>query len=181
MKIFRTWPDVIPEGRTGYVVDEIPHYDLHMYDMRKIVELKEDILCIEWDLAFDKDEFLTFIDHAKEQPERVIVAPYRHYPEITGRPTAIWAHRRLDENGQVIFIEEGEPTCHLFGFGMTYLPYKLLRGFCDDFLVRNPLAELDDYLFSQWHYEHADDREVPITWDVRPVHLHFSTRGICDG
>lgn len=189
MKLIRTWPAKIPEGRTGYVVDQIPHVALTNYDMRQVINTGDDILCIEWDLALDKADLITFMEHIDEDPKRVIVAPYKHYPEANpGMDHAQWAHRRFlvddpPRTAPVRYescppVQDDDPFCHIFGFGMVYLPHEELRRFAEDYLVNNPNGQLNDQEFAEWHYRTSDNYEVPICWDVRPVHLHYSTKGL---
>jgi hypothetical protein len=195
MKIRRSWPAKIPEGRTGYVVDALPRFEVDNYDVRGLAELDDDVLLLEWDIAIGKDQLRAFVDRVKQEPARVLVAPYRVYHEggsgrLFNPPKLI--HRRFlpgvatpgtwlqirEDNARE--VQEGE-SCHLFGLGMVYLPKWLLHGFRDDYLQRNPLAALNDELISEWHFHHAEDPEVPITWDIWPVHLHYSTKGLVDG
>jgi hypothetical protein len=191
MKLVRTWPRHIPPGRTGYVVDALERLEVDQYDLRAVADLDDDILMLEWDLAVDKAELLDFADLAAATPQQVLVAPYRIYPEGNpGQQQPEWVHRRFDvgaaQPGRWIQVRsdncrpvaDGEPTCHLFGVGLSYLPKWLLRGYCDDYLARNPQAALNDHLLSLWHFHHADDPEVPICWQLRPVHLHYTTKGL---
>jgi hypothetical protein len=83
---------------------------------------------------------------------------------------AIWAHRREPGN---VPVTPADPVCHRFGFGMVYLPRALLAAFADDWLAHNPYGNLTDETFSGWHYQIQTDPDVPICWDVRPVHLHY--------
>lgn len=191
MRLLRSWPAKIPEGRTGYVVDGLPRQVVDLYDIRSIGEIGDAVLLLEWDIAVGKDQLRLFIEHVQEAPKRVLVAPYRIYPEMTpGLAKPVWVHRRFVVGAAMpgtyvqirgdncLPVEDDEPFCHLFGFGMTYLPEHLIRGFLDDHIARNPNSAFADHLFSEWHFHHAEDPEVPITWDIRPVHLHYSTKGL---
>ena len=64
------------------------------------------------------------------------------------------------------FVAEGEPTCHLWGLGVTYLPRVVIR----EFLEAWP-GHFNDGAVSGWYYRHYG--ETPIAWDVRPIHLHY--------
>lgn len=169
MKLIRSWPRIVPDAR-NYVWDDAPRLVVHGYDARALADVGDDVLLLEWDIAVSRDDLVSFAEAAAQDPQRVLVAPYRLYPPAYGLREAIWSPRRMPGN---VPVEPGEAVCHLFGFGMTYLPGKLLRGFADDWLVRNPAGNLTDETFSRWHYDRAPDRDVPICWDVRPVHLHY--------
>lgn len=171
VRLIRTWPRVVPDGRLGYVVDDMQRLVVRGYDARALVDLDDDVLVLEWDIAASKEDLATFARAAMQTPGRVRVAPYRLYPEVNpGLREAIWAHRREPGNVPVTLADA---TCHRFGFGMVYLPRQLLAAFADDWLAANPLGNLTDETFSGWHYR-TQDPEVPITWEVRPVHLHYS-------
>jgi hypothetical protein len=171
MRLIRTWPRIIPAGRTGYVVDGIERLVIHRYDARAMVGLQADLIALEWDIAASKEDLALFADHARAEPDRVLVAPYRLYPEVNrGLDAPIWAHRREPGN---VPVTPADPVCHRFGFGMIYLPRALLVAFAGDWLANNPYGNLSDETFSGWHYQTQADRDVPVCWDVRPVHLHY--------
>jgi len=173
MRVLRSWPRSVPEGRS-HVVDDIDRFEVDGYDYRRLAMVRDDVLLIEWDLAVDPDQFAGFVDRAKQQPERVRVAPYRLYYQYADqtvwgdhKPGLVWAHRRYTEPDRLRWVADNDQTCHLFGFGLTYLPFELLAGFCLD-----ETGPLGDSSFSHWHYRHADDPEVVIDWDCRPIHLN---------
>lgn len=179
MQLLRSWPAVIPPaGAHGpvraHVVDGIERLVMSDFDYRVLADVDDDVLLIEWDLAVSREDLEVMIDRCRQDPDRVRVAPYRLYMSQSGRPHpqgSLWAHRRYQgdpQTGTSRFVLEGEPTCHLFGLGLTYLPRWVIPAMRRDW---------DDYIndtnISAWHYRHAPDPEVPIDWDVRPVHLHY--------
>jgi hypothetical protein len=68
------------------------------------------------------------------------------------------------------WVNRDDPACHMFGFGMIYLPRLLVKRYLAD----QPQAMFNDTSFSGWHYRHADDPEVPIAWDCPAVHLNYA-------
>lgn len=171
MKVIRSWPEQVPEGRC-YVVDTLPRLVMRDYDYRCLGDVDDDVVLLEWDVAVSREDLQVFIDRAKANPNRVIVAPYRLYTttrESRDLPKTVWAHRRYvsETRSAAHFVDEGEPTCHLFGLGMAYLPKRIVRDFLDDWP-----GHFNDASFSGWHYLNVS-QETPITWDVRPVHLHY--------
>jgi hypothetical protein len=175
MRLLRSWPARIPEGRTGYVVDGIERLVIDHHDYGPLAAVEDDCLLIEWDVAVGQEDLRHFADHALEDPDRVLVAPYRIYADVYGLPADIWAHRHWDGTGVGTInpegatpVSTGDPTCNLFGLGMVWLPGDLVARFAA--LARD--SHFGDTQFSRWHYERVA-REVPICWDVYPVHLHY--------
>lgn len=144
------------------------------YD-KALAEVEDDVLLLEWDVAASPEDLHTFTEQALADPRRIMVAPYRLY--VTSRRSQplpsgpVWAHRY--DTGH--HVGEGDPFCHWFGLGMVYLPRWVVVEFLQDLAMyqrRNQWHEgFTDCLFSMWHWR-AYRVEVPICWDVRPVHLH---------
>lgn len=179
MKLIRSWPLQIPRNRTGYVEDDAPRMVMQMHDYRRggLADIDNDLLLLEWDIAVAKEDLQQFADLARKNPDDVLVAPYRlygdRYPNL--QEPMIWAHRHWAGEPKGMAgtegahpVATGDPTCNLFGLGMIYLPLELVRAFfADDF--SNHVGDVE---FSQWHYWNVA-KDVPIAWDVRPVHLNF--------
>lgn len=146
------------------MVDAIPRLVMQDFDYKVLSLVDDDVLLIEWDLAVSREHLQSFAKKASEQPDRILVAPYLLYnPHGT-----VWAHRRYTALGQKRYVVEGEPTCHQFGLGLTYLPRELVRAFLDDYP-----GPFTDSTFSGWHYRNAPNPEVEIDWSCRPIHLHY--------
>jgi hypothetical protein len=125
-----------------------------------------DAIVLDWDIAASREDLRSFAETAALAPDSVLVAPYRLY----GRAEApVWA-AKVYEHGErsMRFVDEGEAHCHLFGFGMVYLPGVLTQRF----VAEHPGVRMDDMSFSGWHYRHVTQC-VTIDWRVRPVHLHY--------
>lgn len=176
MRLIRTWPHRIPDGR-NYVVDDVEKLVIRQYDARALATLGDDVLVLEWDIAVSREDLAHFAEHARADPDRVLVAPYRLYPPAWGLRKPIWSPRKMPGN---IPAQPGDPVCHYFGLGMTYLPKVLLDRFTRTWLRDNPAGNLTDETFSRWHYLNCD-QDVPICWDVRPVHLHYPSEGVVGG
>lgn len=172
MKFIRSWPESVPDNRS-YVVDPIQRFVMTDYSYRGLADLNDDVLLIEWDLAVGKEDLESFVAQAHAEPERVLVAPYRIY-QVTGSdeefPRPFWVHRRyVDETEMTMrFVQPDDPTCHLWGLGLTYLPRAVIHGFVTDY----PGETLSDAAISGWHHRRYE-QETRIAWDVRPVHLHY--------
>lgn len=173
MRLIRSWPANVPDGRS-YVVDDIERLIIDNSDYRELATVDDDVLLLEWDIAVAKEDLALFAGEAQANPGRVLVAPYRiYYEHMLAEP--VWAHRRWggEPKGMAnpvgaVPVSTHDPYCNLFGLGMCYLPGKLVRGFLDDRWANH----FGDVEFSMWHYLTVC-HEVPICWDVRPVHLNY--------
>lgn len=171
MKLIRSWPLRRPPGR-ACVDDNIERLYNDNYDYRILGDLGDDVLLLEWDIAVGRDELVRFARRAQETPERVLVAPYPIYRStlrLHDLDTPVWPMRRyINGEQQMRFVQPGEPFCHMFALGMTYLPAAVVKRF---------LAEYDghfsDVSFAGWHYRNVE-REVPIAWDCAAVHLNYA-------
>lgn len=163
MRLLRSWTSKIPAGR-NYVVDATEKLLIEDYDYAPLADVGDDVVLLEWDIAVDRDELAGFIDRAKQDPERVIVAPYRLYvtTERSHPRKPVWVHRRADGS----HVDFGDPSCAFFGFGLTYFPQALVTAF----RAAWP-GHFSDTSFSGWHHKNVG--EAPILWDVHAAHLHY--------
>lgn len=181
MKLLRSFPRAIPPGR-NYVVDGTPKLLMEQLDYRPPLEAMppDDILILEWDIAVAKDDLVTFARRAARSPEQILVAPYKLYKgtKYSGLKADMWVHRRWDgvcdppysafpDHEHWRPVEEGEPTCNLFGFGMTYFPRHIIECF-----LAVGANCMSDTPFGVWHYQNVAE-EVPIAWDCPAVHLNY--------
>jgi hypothetical protein len=165
MLVVRAWPDHPPHGHAR-IEDGWPRVAVDGYDYRGLADLGEDVISLDWDVAVSREDLHAFAGHARAQPGRVLYAPYRAYGQAPGW---VWAAKvYLADGMQMRYVDERDQFCHLFGFGMIYLPAPLIKGF----IAANPGKVMDDISFSGWHYRNVA-RETPIDWPVRPVHLHY--------
>jgi hypothetical protein len=153
------------------VVDTLDRFIMKDYDYRGLGDLDDDVVLLEWDMAVHREEFESFLGQVREAPDRVLVAPYKVYtatqrPENLRQP--VWVPRVYADASEqsTRHVQPGEPECHLFGLGLTYLPRDLIQGFLADWP-----GHFNDVSFSGWHYRQVG--AAPIAWDVRPVHLHY--------
>ncbi len=176
MKLLRSWPAVVPDGRS-YVHDGIERLVMHGYDYSVLGDVGDDVLLIEWDLAAGAEELTAFAARAAADPGRVLFAPYRLYPggsqKASARKTPAWAAWRYknndQRNGQMVEVNDGDPHAHVVGFGLIYLPRDLILRYLAE---RDPSWGFSDIAFSGWHHRmvHPD---IALDWHARPVHLHY--------
>jgi hypothetical protein len=176
MRLLRSWPQSIPEGRS-YVVDDIERLVISNHHYGPLADIDESVLLLEWDIACGQEDLTQFVKRISAHPDRVIVAPYRIYADTYNLPYDVWAHRAWngDGSGTVIPhgafpVRDGAPICNLFGLGMVYLPQAVLRSY----FAACAGAQFGDTQFSMWHYQQVA-HDVPIAWEVRPVHLNYLT------
>jgi hypothetical protein len=177
VRVLRSWPRRgAPAGRQ-YVVDNFERLLIDNCDYSPLRSYTDDLLLLEWDIAVSQEDLLRFVQVANERPDRVLVAPYRIYADAYRLPHDVWAHRHWDgepkgmaQPGNPTFIETGEPFCQLFGLGMVYLPADVLARW----FAAGWATHFGDVEFSMWHYLHVA-QDVPICWDVHPVHLNYLT------
>lgn len=178
MKLVRSWPAEIPEGR-AYVVDDIPRFIMggegdRQFDYRRLVDLDDDVVLIEWDIAIGGEHLALFMQRAQAEPEQVRVAPYVLYRGgRDGRPQIPFYCHRIRTQRNRSWAKPEDTHCQMFGFGLVYLPAALLKAFVAQM---QPKAHFGDTEFSQWHMRNAPAhvRNVPIDWDLSVVHLHFN-------
>jgi hypothetical protein len=80
MRLLRSWPSRIPEGRS-YVVDDIERLVIDNHSYGPLSAVDDDVLLLEWDIAIGQEDLRHFADHAAKDPDRVLVAPYRIYAD----------------------------------------------------------------------------------------------------
>lgn len=177
MKLIRSWPAQIPEGRS-YIVDDIPKFvmgaDTPNYDYRGLADLDDDVVLIEWDIAVGGEHLATFMQRAQAEPDRVRVAPYVLYrrPVRVGRQQiAFYVHRIRTQTARRWALPE-DTHCQMFGFGLIYLPQALIQRFVAQM---DPKSHFGDSEFSRWHMRNVKPCDVPIDWDLPAVHLHYLT------
>lgn len=177
MRFLRSWPQVVPKHR-AHVVDDIERHVMQDFSYRGLGDYRDDILLIEWDMAVGAEDLIRFREHIAEDPTRVVVAPYRVYESTTrsiplpGGPK--WVHRKYcgtdNPKDRLRFVGEDDADADLWGLGLTYLPRNIIREFLDFYP-----GHFSDGTLSGWHFDRYGP--VPIAWDVRPVHLHYTIKG----
>jgi hypothetical protein len=175
VRVIRSWPEYIPRGR-AYVIDDLDRLTINNCDYSTLRRFDDDILLIEWDIAVSREDLRTFGERAQDDPGRVLVAPYRLYPDSYLIDEPIWAHRHWNGDGAdttcprgAYPIATGDPTCELFGLGMVWLPREILRAW---FAARYA-THFGDVEFSMWHCRYVTPH-VPVCWDVHPAHLNYT-------
>jgi hypothetical protein len=173
MRLVRSFPALVPPGR-NYIVDDADRHLNAGYSYRGLVSFGDGLVHLDWDMAVSREDLEAFVDRARQAPQRVLVGPQR-VDVGDGRrhlTKPVWNMRRYVGRG-LEHVQEGDPTCDLYGFGMVYLPHALLAGFearwrreLDDGSIR-----FDDTGFAGWAT--WEQGPAAIDWQVRPVHLHY--------
>lgn len=182
MKLLRSWPAVVPPGRAR-VEDGIERLVMDDYDYAVLAEVDDDVLLLEWDVAVGAEELAAFAARAAAEPDRVLAAPYRLYPggslPASRNPEwTAWRYRNNDQrHGGTEQVRPGEPTAHITGLGMTYLPRHLIRRYLAE---RDHSWGFSDIAFCSWHYRRVRP-DIELDWSARPVHLHYQLPDIPGG
>lgn len=157
------------------MVDDVERLVIDNHHYGPLADVDDDVLLLEWDIAVGQEELRHFASRAAKTPDRVLVAPYRIYADVYNLPADVWAHRAWNGDGVgtispngALPVRDGAPSCNLFGLGMVYLPRTVIQAYFKTCWG----AQFGDTQFSMWHYQHIA-REVPIAWEVRPVHLNY--------
>ena len=168
MIVARAFPERTYPGYRPHVIDGWPRVPVDDYDYRGLADLGDDVIVMDWDVAISLEDLHLFAEHAAAHPGDVLAGANRLYKD--GGPEWVWAASRYNtpEKQSMRWLEEGEPTCHLFGFGLAYLPQLLIK----QFIAEHPGHLMSDVDFAGWHYNRVR-QEVPVDWSVHPVHLHF--------
>lgn len=158
------------------MVDDCPRLLNSDYSYRGLVALDDDVISLDWDTAVGREDLIRFAKRCRSAPDSVRVVPQiMDAGWRRGWHTPKW-NCMTYENGEqhLRHVQQGEPLCDLFGFGMVYLPRDMLRA-CEA-QWRTELdagtVRFDDMGFSGWH--HRNVGQAPIDWDVTAVHLHYS-------
>ena len=177
MRFLRSFPAVIPPNR-AHVVDGIERLVMQDYSYRALGDYRADFLLIGWDMAVGAEALHRFHARIAADPSRVVVAPYRVY-ESTTKPTPLpggpkWVHSKYcgptdNVKASQRWVQEDDDTADLWGLGLVYLPRAVIREFLDYWP-----GHFSDRSLSGWHYDRYGS--VPIAWDVRPVHLHYTIK-----
>jgi hypothetical protein len=171
MRLVRSWPDPQPEGR-NYVVDDAERVYNTGHDYRPLIALGDDVIHLDWDQAVDREHLVEFVRHVRQEPDRVMVVPCRLREVATAGER--WNVVRYEAGEQATrYMSPGEDGAHLFGFGMVYLPAKVLQAFEDEWADRMDAGtvKFTDTGFAGWHYRRFG--EARVDWSVRCVHVHY--------
>lgn len=176
LRLVRSFPLVVPPGR-NYVVDDAPRLIMDRYSYRGLADLDDDIILVEWDIAVSREDLAVFAGRARRSSREVLVADYPLYRTPGGGAPddqVFSCHRRYTPDGWLRPCTPDDESCHLFGFGLSYLPRHVIAGFAQAW--RDDLdagtVRWEDTGFSGWVHNTLQP-EVPIVREVRPVHLHY--------
>lgn len=169
MIVVRAWPDSPPPGRP-YVVDSWPRTRVDDYNYVGLADLGDDVIVADWDTAFDLRELQGFADRCRGVTVPRVVPCLMYQDGDNDLAGPVWNAKVYERSGQSMrYVAEGEPVCDLFGFGLTYLPHKLIVAFMETW----PGKVMDDMSFSGWWYRESG-RQTELDWGVRPVHVHYA-------
>src|ERR1700733_3447866 len=160
MKILRSFPNETPPPGRGYVVDAIERFPQPAFDYTELKNYGDDLVILEWDIAVSSLDLARFAGRAfgGQWPA---VAPFFN------RDTGKVMHWRQEETG-LRPIWRNEPDCDLFGFGLVYLPWWVIRDYP---LGYGGSSILSDGSLPGWLREHAAWKPIPVDWNTTVVHI----------
>ena len=160
VRILRSFPDDGgPPGR-GHIIDGLERFLQPAFDYTGLKRYGEDIVLLEWDIAVSTLDLARFAASVQGR-DWPAVAPF------LSRDGAHYLHWRVEGQDQRP-ITQGEPDCDLFGFGMVYLPWHVIRDYPDGY---GGSSVLSDGSLPRWLQEAHGPRPVPVDWSVTVVHL----------
>ena len=140
-----------------------------------------DLVCIDWDIAYDSIDMRVIDEHVAASPEVVAVGPYEMFVaaswrdnfgwEDTGeRPGLVWSGQVLD-HGAWRRITESDSWCQSFGLGFTYLPASVIGAADAAGVLERVVYPYDDRELSAWFS--GSGQNAAVLWAATPKHLHF--------
>lgn len=174
MRLIRSFPATIPFGRS-YIVDDAERHLNEDYSYRGLAAYGDDLIHLDWDMAVGREDLEHFAEHAREEPDRVLVGPQR--VDVgdgrRGLTRPMWNMRRYLGPDRMVGSVPGDEECDLYGFGLVYLPGKLLRAFEDHWRAELDAGTVrfDDTGFAGW--TSTEVGPARMCWHVHPVHLHY--------
>lgn len=171
--LVRSWPaHHHPQAPRAH--DQIRRLINGNYDYAGLAAYDTAIIHLDWDITASLEDLQHFAAHARQEPGRCLVGPYRLYPGALNHGSP------RDHAGNVYAafrygpgmawrrnITEDDSECDQFGFGMVYLP----PGATVAYVAANPGMLMDDIGFSTWWT--AKDGPSRVCWHVHPVHMNY--------
>lgn len=180
MQLVRSWPRKPPDNHPR-IEDNCTRITVDWCDYSALLQLNDDVLHLDWDVAVGLDELQAFADKCRSEPHLVRVAPTMSYPTrqrrwhpAPGTPKhyLVWDKESWESNREG--LRPGTPYCNYFAFGMVYLPRWTLERFMESVPKFGPT--LNDVSFSVWYQVFTHGQPVPVEWDTHAVHLNFSMK-----
>lgn len=185
MRWLRSWPLPMPPHR-AYVVDELERLHTVDYDYTPLglwfAEHPEEhgVCVIEWDIALEPSQFAQFAGMAEITPDKPLVAPQLLHHVEGG---AVWAHRRINRDGNERWLRLYETPADYVAFGLIYFPARVVQAFLAAKAPERgaPLltpggytdSRFCDQTFSMWYrHRYSEGGTIKVEWSIQPVHLH---------
>jgi hypothetical protein len=190
MRIVRSWPidpemidplhPIIHDGAEIVKIDATRE----RINYRPLIELGEDFIHMDWDIAIGRDELIDFAEKCYKEPDLVRAGPYQNYPTRRWRKGDYKArytqwHAWDLAYGHRFEVKPGAPDCHYFGMGFVYMPFKHWKGYVE-FVDTKPELFCCAFGFSDWYKKEVGKR-IPLEWDTHLVHLNYKIDRVLDG
>jgi hypothetical protein len=187
MRLVRSWPNRPPDKHPR-IYDNCERVYIDTTDYRPLLQLNDNVLHLDWDVAVAQDELRDFARKCQAEPELVRVAPTMSYPtrqrrwHRTTTPHHRWMGWTLtDDRKERILCKPGDPFCHVSSFGVIYLPRWSIEAFCEALETGEYGPDFLDFPFCYWHHVATGGRGIPIEWNTNAIHINFSMKEtLCD-
>lgn len=180
VRLVRSWPRKPPDNHPR-IEDNCTRIVIDWCDYSALLQLNDDVLHLDWDVAVGQDELQAFAAKCIAEPEVVRVAPTMSYPTrqrawhpAPGTPKhyMVWSEESWASDR--VGLRPGTPYCNYFAFGFVYLPRWTLEGFMES--IPDFGSTLNDVSFSAWYQYVTGGRDVPVEWDTNVIHLNYSMK-----
>lgn len=183
MRVIRSWP-MTPPDEHPRVFDNCERIYIPTTDYRPLVDVGENLIHLDWDVAVGRTELREFARKCEAEPDRCRVAPTwayvtrmrrDHYARGQRTELMIW---KYDQRRGRMRVQWGDPECNLFGFGFVYLPTWAFCGYVADL---DPATPASDTGFGQWYFKATNGQGVPVEWGTHAVHTNYSMKDALTG
>ncbi len=164
VRILRSFPNETPPPGRGYVCDEIERFPQPAFDYTGLKNYGDDLVILEWDIAVSALDLARFAGRVSGL-QWPMVAPFRN--RINGQ-LMHWRSEPVALGESFRPIYQGEPDCDLFGFGLVYLPWWVIRDYP---LGYGGSSMMSDGSLPRWMRGHAGWKPIPVDWTTTAVHI----------
>ena len=178
MKLIRSWPQDPPKNNHPYVHDNCERVYIPTIDYTPLLEVNDDVIQLDWDVAVGRDEIRRFAKKCLSEPDLVRIAPVMRYESRIWRGETYgsrpWNEAYMAKVQMPVGRRQAVPGdlyCCEFGFSLTYLPRWTLEEFTN--FAAETGCQFRDREFADWYYVRTGRKGVPMEWDIYPVHLNY--------
>jgi hypothetical protein len=187
IEIVRSWPPekwmfeqhpYIEDNSTRITIASTRDY----MDYRPLIEVNDDFIHMDWDIAIGRDELRAFAEKCYAEPNKIRAGPYRSYPTRRYRlgwdktkETTWHAWHSLSPK---VEVKPGDPTCKWFGMGFVYVPFWIWQEFVND-CNRTGRQFCSARALAAWYHSQVEET-IALDWETNLVHVNYSIKDALD-